>query len=176
MSAWSSRLGWLAAVLVPPTLAAATWRDAVARHPVYAAVSTVVYWAAVGAAKFAGGVLTDLGVRWRALIVDRVDRATRRRLSRFAVRYRRYLLGSLQIVDLKGLATIGPNPPELDEVYVDVSLAPRAPHEVPSHLLADIPASVTERHDIWDLLDRATPLVLAVVGAPGSGKTTLLRR
>ena len=79
MSAWTSRLAWLAAVLSPLGFAAA-WRDAVARHPVLAALVTLVYWAALAVAN----VLRDLSSRWRTLIVDRLDHSTRRRLSRFA--------------------------------------------------------------------------------------------
>jgi hypothetical protein len=175
MSAWTSRLGWLAAALLPPVVVTAVRPETLARHPVVTAIGTLLYWIAVAVTKYAGSVATELGGRWRGRIVDRVDGSTRRRFSRFAVRYRRYLLRTVQFIDLNGLATRGPNDPKLDEVYVDVRLAPRAPHQVPSHLLADIPDSVRERHDIWDQLDRPEPALLAVVGAPGSGKTTLLK-
>jgi hypothetical protein len=46
---------------------------------------------------------------------------------------------------------------------------------VPGDPLGDVPASVTERHSIWDFLDRPNRVLLAIVGGPGSGKTTLLR-
>ncbi len=87
----------------------------------------------------------------------------------------------MRFIDLKGLATVGYFTPELDDVFVDVSLAFRAPHKVPAGLLTDPldeeigPDAITERHSLAEFLDRAVPDVLAVVGAPGSGKTTLLR-
>jgi|GEM_PF-6933047 len=104
-----------------------------------------------------------------------LNQAVRRRVSRFDRRYREFVLGSLRFIDLKGLATVGYYTPELDEVFVDVSLAFRAPNQVSGGLLAELPAEVTDRHSLGDFLDRPQPVVLAVVGVPGSGKTTLLR-
>lgn len=99
----------------------------------------------------------------------------RRRVSRFDRRYREFLLGGLRFMDLKGLATIGFYTPQLDEVFVDVSLVHRAPHQVPGSMLASVPTDVTDRRSIGELLDNPQPITLAVLGPPGSGKTTLLR-
>jgi NACHT domain len=117
----------------------------------------------------------ELWRRWRARLVDRLDLALRRRVSRFDRRYREFLLGHLRFIDLKGLPTIGFYTPELDEVFVDVSLAYRAPHQVSESVLAEPPVEVTDRFSIDHFLDREQPKVLAVIGVPGSGKTTLLR-
>lgn len=112
--------------------------------------------------------------RWRDRVVDLLDHALGRRLSRFGRRYQEFVL-AWPYIDVKGLATAGDHTPELDEVYVDLSLAPRPPQHVPSDVLADVPPDVTQRHSIWEFLDRERSTVLAVIGAPGSGKTTLLR-
>lgn len=85
------------------------------------------------------------------------------------------MLSSLRFIDLKGLATVGFYTPELDEVFVDVSLAYRAPHEVPESVLTQLPSHLTDRHSIMDFIRQPQPTVLAVIGVPGSGKTTLLR-
>ena len=85
------------------------------------------------------------------------------------------MLSNLRFIDLRALETVGPHTPELDEVFVDVSLVYRAPNEIAGGLLADLPAKVTDRHSIGDFLDRPEAKILAVVGVPGSGKTTLLR-
>ncbi|MEV7549388.1 NACHT domain-containing protein [Amycolatopsis sp. NPDC089917] len=90
----------------------------------------------------------------------------------FAAKYRKHVLAGLRYVDLKGLATPGIVTPELDEVYVHVSLVPRPAHEVGGLLTAD---EAGKRHDIDDFLDQERPRLLAVIGTPGSGKTTLLR-
>src|SRR5262249_12676858 len=95
---------------------------------------------------------------------------------RFDRRYREFVLASVRYIDLKGLATIGFYTPELDDVFVDVSLAYRAPHLVPEGVLGQPPPrEVTDRHQLMELVGQREPVVLAVIGAPGSGKTTLLR-
>ncbi len=169
------RVGWLVAAVGPPSVVAGTSLGWVEGHPVAAIGLGLAYEAVLGVVGFAGDVAGGLRGRWRDRLVDRVDEGLLRRLSHFGGRYREYLLSSLRFIDLKGLATIGYHTPELDEVFVDVSLALRAPHQVPGDPLADLPAGVTERASIWEFLDRSGPVVLAVIGAPGSGKTTLLR-
>ncbi len=120
-------------------------------------------------------IVKDLWKRWQQRIVEHTDRAIVRAISGFDHRYRSFVLSHMRFVETKGLTTIGPYAPEFDEVFVDVSLAYRAPHEVPEDILAEVPSDVTERHTIWDFVSQSTPRILAVVGVPGSGKTTLLR-
>lgn len=168
-------VGWLLAAAVPPSVAAGAWRHLVADHAVISGVLFGGYEGALILIAFSWKIVQKLGDRWQKRIVDNVDRALGRRVSRFDQRYRASMLGSLRFIDLKGLPTIGFYTPELDEVFVDVSLAYRAPHQVPGDLLAQLPTEVTDRHSIGDFLDRQLPVVLAVIGVPGSGKTTLLR-
>ncbi|WP_229874319.1 NACHT domain-containing protein [Amycolatopsis deserti] len=106
---------------------------------------------------------------------EKIDQKLDRRITRYGRHYLHYVLASLRYIDTKGLATAGDSTPRLDEIYIDVSLVPRAPHQVGGSMLAEVPAHVTERHSIWELVDRPEAVVLAVIGAPGSGKTTLLR-
>ncbi|WP_051794985.1 NACHT domain-containing NTPase [Kibdelosporangium aridum] len=135
-------------------------------------------WLLGGAVSLGAAVLfvpRELWRRWRERLVDRLDRTLRRRVSRFGRRYREFVTSGLRFIDLKGLATVGFHTPELDEVFIDVSLDYRAPHQVPAGLLDHPPAGETGRRSIGDFLDREQPAVLAVIGGPGSGKTTLLR-
>ena len=171
----AARAGWMSAFIIPPAVGVTVWRQSAVHHPVAAVVAVVAYETVVGAGRFAAGVAGDLAARWRARLVDGLDRALRRRVSRFGSRYRDFVLAGVRFIDLKGLATVGPFTPELDEMFVDVSLAPRPPHQVQAGLLADSPPDVTERRSLAEFLDRPEPVVLAVIGAPGSGKTTLLR-
>jgi energy-coupling factor transporter ATP-binding protein EcfA2 len=129
--------------------------------------------ASVGAALLV--VPKELWRRWSIRLVDRIDQGVLGRVTRFDARYREFIFTSLRFVDLKGLATVGFYTPELDDVYVDVSLAHRAPHEVPTDVLGTYPDDVVERHSIMSILDNEQAVLLAVIGAPGSGKTTLLR-
>jgi hypothetical protein len=159
----------------PPVAVAGVWRDVVMNHPALAAVLIGAYEILVAVVLFAGKIAAELRERWRPRIVNRLDLMLGQRLSRFDQRYREFVLGGLRFIDLKGLATIGFYTPELDEVFVDVSLAPREPNRASGDLLAVLPAEVTDRHALGDFLDRPQPVVLAVIGVPGSGKTTLLR-
>lgn len=140
-----------------------------------AVVLLLGYEAALAVVSFVRGVATEVEKRWQARFVEKIDRILARRLARFDRRYREFVLGTLRFVDLKGLATIGPYTPQLDEVFVELELVPRSPHQVMSDPLADVPVGLTERSSLQDFLDQPSPRVLAVVGAAGSGKTTLLR-
>jgi len=149
----AARIGWVVAASGPPLAVAGVWRDLVLDHPVFAMVLLIVYEMLVAAVAFAGEIVGELRKRWRERIVDRVDRALGRWVSRFDRRYREYVLGSLRFIDLKGLVTVGYFTPELDEVFVNVSLAFRAPNQVSEGLLAELPVEVTDRHSIGDFLD-----------------------
>ncbi|HKR50264.1 MAG TPA: NACHT domain-containing protein, partial [Pseudonocardiaceae bacterium] len=169
---------WLV-LAAPPTAVVSVWWDVVMIHPVLTAVLLGVYESVVAvllfAGKIAGKIVEELQKRWQGRIVNRIDWELEQLVASFGERYREFVLGSLRFIDLKGLATVGFYTPGLDEVFVDVSLAPREPNQVSGGLLAHVPAEVTDRHSIWDFLDRPQPVVLAVIGVPGSGKTTLLR-
>lgn len=117
----------------------------------------------------------SLAERWRERLVEGIDHAILRRVSRFDKRYFEFLQVTLRHIDTKGLPTVGEFTPELADVFVDVSLAPRPPGDVSGDVLADVPNLITERLSIWSFLKESKPQVLAVLGSPGSGKTTLLR-
>jgi tRNA A37 threonylcarbamoyladenosine biosynthesis protein TsaE len=126
--------------------------------------------APVGAA--IGWIYRELLNRWRTRAVDAIDAAVTRRVNRYYVRYRSQLLAGLRYIDVKGLPTVGFHTPDLEDVFVDVGLDYRAPHQVPDSVLAEISG---DRHSLSKFLFRSDRMILAVVGPPGSGKTTLLR-
>src|SRR6266571_32917 len=169
------RLGWLVLAVGPPAISWAALQHQAAAHPFAAVLIAVAYEATVLVAGFIGGVAEDLVVRWRARLVERIDRSLSRMFSRYGSRYRRHVVEDLRYIDQKGLGTVGPFTPRLDEVFVDVSLAFQAPHQISGSVLSDLAADRPERRALGDFLDREKPVVLAVIGAPGSGKTTLLR-
>ena len=172
---WRAQSGWLVVLAGPPAVTAGLWPDLVIRHPVLAAGIGFAYGTCAVIVRFAAGVMSDLVARWEQRAADGLDRALQHRVSGFGCKYRAHLQKDVRFIEQKGLATVGPIAPELDEVFVDVSLAPRPPHLVPTDVLADSPADVGERRALQDFLDARKPARLAVIGAPGSGKTTLLR-
>jgi hypothetical protein len=171
---WPVLIGWLTALIAPPVVAGTVWQRFAADHLVLAIMVGLAYWIVVVVAGFAGGVAGSLAGRWRERLADHLDLAIRRRVSRFEIRYRKLVLASLRFIDLKGLATVGPFTPELDAVFVDVSLVSRPPHEITPGVLDDLAPGVGRRA-LEEFIGRPAPVVLAVVGGPGSGKTTLLR-
>ncbi len=54
---WLARVGWLAAFLGPPVVAAGVWRQYSVQHPVAAVVIGVVYEAGVAVVGFFAGVM-----------------------------------------------------------------------------------------------------------------------
>jgi hypothetical protein len=147
----------------------------VSGHPVAGIVLLVLCEAVVGFGIFAGGIIRDTIGPWRMSITDWLQKVLGRAVSRFDRRYRDHILNDLKFMESKGVPTRGFFAPKLTDVYVDLSLAHRAPHLVPSDLLAELPPDVTERHRIERFLDQSDTAVLAILGGPGSGKTTLLR-
>jgi hypothetical protein len=174
---WSGlpKLAWLVTLLLPPSAVAALAHGLVRAHPVIAVLSLIAYCVVVTVGRFVVGMARDLVQRRRASWIEGVDRALGIRLTRFKGKYLNHLAQSLHKIDQKGLSTPGFYTPDLDDVYIDVSLAVRAPNQIRGDLLADAASESPERRSITDFLDGATPAVIAVVGAPGSGKTTLLR-
>ncbi|GLY86047.1 NACHT domain-containing protein [Actinoallomurus iriomotensis] len=167
------RIGlWLLAAGIPAAGLGVGWSLS---HPVLAGALTAGYATLVAALRFTGDVAGKLRERWRDRVVDGLDRLMLRWLSRFGRRYRAAMLAAMRFVDLKGLSVVGFYTPELDEVFVDVSLERRAPGQVSGGLVPSEPTVPADRLWLGDLLNRRRPLILAVIGAPGSGKTTLLR-
>jgi hypothetical protein len=159
----------------PPAVAVAVWGQSIAAHPVLAIVTFLAYEALVAGARFFGQIAGDLRDRWRNPITDHLDNYIRRRISRFGKRYREWLLTTIDKIDQKGLETVGWYTPKLDQVYIELSVAFRAPHQIPTSLLAAGLMGTAERHNLKEYLDSPTSTVHAIIGGPGSGKTTLLR-
>lgn len=167
--------GWVVAAVGPLVAVAAQWEHVMPGHSAIKVVILAGYEVLLAVVGFTRGVASELRKRWQQRAVEHVDQALVRRISSFNSLYRDFMLADLRFIDIKGLATIGFYTPELDEVFVDVGLAYRAPNQVSSGVLAELPADVTDRHSIVEFIGNAQPAVLAVIGAPGSGKTTLLR-
>jgi hypothetical protein len=151
------------------------WPDIADSWKSFTVVGTVAWEALLGVGWLFVKIAAVPANRRLGEIGDAMDRALGRRMSQYGRRYRQWVLDSRRFMEAKGLATVGDFTPELDEVFVDVSLAPNAPHRVTAGMFADVPVDITERYSIWEFLaSRGRPAVLAVIGAPGSGKTTLL--
>ena len=63
--------------------------------------------------------------------------------------------------------------PELEQVFVELRLAPQTPHEFKADPIRD--KAGPAHYSIWHLLESKASGCLVVIGPPGSGKTTLLQ-
>jgi hypothetical protein len=169
--AWRTALGLLLLYAAP---LAAFWNGLVKTKPQVAVLLSIA-WLAITAVGWLFWRVTAESINKRLTSWSSgFDRVVDQHMSRYANRYREWVMDSRRFLDAKGLATVGTFSPELDEVFVDVGLTSRAPQQVPSDLLGSVAGSDTGRQSIWHFLDQPKPKVLAVIGAPGSGKTTLL--
>lgn len=97
------------------------------------------------------------------------------RLYGFRRRYFRRLRTRHRTFNVQGIATRGAFPLELEQVFVDLKVAPQSLQDLsPALLRAE---SLTEKRSVWKLLisRHSAFRSLAVIGPPGSGKTTLLQ-
>ena len=78
-------------------------------------------------------------------------------------------------LDVKGLTTRGIHALGLNDVFVNLSIAPRSAHQTTKNPIELPPALTTGRHAIWDYLQANAVQDFVIIGAPGSGKTTLLK-
>jgi hypothetical protein len=168
-------VAWLVTFVVPPVVAGKLGQQFVAHHPGWAVVIGVAYEVMVAVSGFFAVIARDVSSRWQSRLADRIDLFLQRKAARFERRYREFVLSGLRFMDHKGLATVGPFTPELDAVFVNVTLVPRPPLQIKPGILPDLPDERVGRRVLGDFLGRKKPVVLAVVGGPGSGKTTLLR-
>lgn len=149
-------------------------------HPLLLVIGVITWEALLLVGAFVARVSVRVQDRWAEPSAEWFDAAARRIVSRYARHYRYFLSRIHHDVDLRGLSTWGMHTLAMGDVFVDLSLRPRLPHQVPAGPVAPRPATPGEvadhtRRSIWDILDRYPDTPLAVLGPPGSGKTTLLR-
>jgi energy-coupling factor transporter ATP-binding protein EcfA2 len=187
------RLGsWaLAALLVVgvPAGVVAAFPEMVAANRALTLAALAAYELLVLGTGLVGRIFRNLEERWTERASDHLDTVLRRRLSRFRARYLEHLVFRHRDFDVKGLTTLGSYTLELERVFVDLSLVPKAPHQIsadPISGLASLPTGggpqpdelagpPAGRQQIWSYLRDPSCQRLAILGAPGSGKTTLLK-
>jgi NACHT domain len=168
-------VAWLVTFVLPPAVAGGLGQRFVAHHPGWTVIVGVAYEALVAVAWFFAVIARDVSSRWQVRLADRIDLFLQRKTSSFERQYREFVLRGLRFMDHKGLATVGPFTPELDAVFVNVTLVSRPPQQIGPGVLPTLSHERAGRRVLSDFIGREEPVVLAVVGSPGSGKTTLLR-
>ncbi|ADD42761.1 NACHT domain-containing protein [Stackebrandtia nassauensis] len=165
----------LAALAVPAGVGGVL-KNAVASNPLTAVLFLIIYWLLLAVAALVSTAARGPLQRRAAQLGDWVDAVLGRRFSRYARQYRHHMLSVNRWVDFKGLSIVGDHTPELDAVFVDVSVESAPVDRVPGGLVdGGTGTRDGSRHSIHKFLDGRKGGVLAVIGGPGCGKTTLLR-
>ena len=171
----------LAAVGVP-TAAGLAFADKVTQDPVRAFVLALIYEIAVIVFGFVAKIWQKLESRWVDRVANAVDSWALSLFSNFHKKYLQFLVYRHRDFDVKGLSTQGTYTLELEQVFVELSIAPQPAHQISTDPLRVAPQALREgHHTIWDHLrackDAQTGRLyhLAIIGAPGSGKTTLVK-
>jgi len=142
------------------------------QNPWYA----LLFGGIVLAVGFIISIWTKLTPAWTEQLAAQLNRIIR--FSGYHQRYLQHLVYQHRFFDVKGLTTQGPYNLKLEQVFVDLSLAPRPYYAASANPIETMPKHLrTGRHAIWDYLT-VKPMGnrhLAIIGAPGSGKTTLLK-
>jgi NACHT domain len=197
------RIGVAVLAVAPFATVAAFFRAETKAHPGLIIILLIIWEVLLFAGNFLNKVYSKLQERWADSVAEWADAALRRTLSRYPRQYRYFLSRMHHDVDLRGLSTWGMHTLAMEEVFIDLSLMPQAPHLIPSAPVNEDAAKVDEvlaagglprskvhdsaaddptqaspdmsRRSIWEMLDQNAHGPLAVLGPPGSGKTTLLR-
>jgi hypothetical protein len=143
-----ARVGWLVMAVAPPSVVLSESRTWARTHFSISILAIFGYEGLLLGVGLAERVWGDLERRWAKRLANHLDLILMRRFSSFSRRYRDRLNSSSRFIDLKGLATPGEYTPQFDEVFVDVSLTSRAPHQVTSNPIGDIPPHVAGRRSL----------------------------
>ncbi|MCA9998442.1 MAG: hypothetical protein KDE56_21920, partial [Anaerolineales bacterium] len=161
-----------------PIAAGIAFSQQVAQNPGQAVLWFVLYELVLLVIGFVTGLLEELQKRWTPRVADWIDGLPGRWRSKPEKAYRQHLIYRHRDFDVKGLSTQGIYTLELEQVFVELSIAPQPPGKVPADPIYKLPEELRQgSHPIWQFL-AAEPLQkqqFAILGAPGSGKTTLLK-
>ncbi len=92
-------------------------------------------------------------------------------------RYREHMRHRHRFFDVRGLNTQGIYTLELEQVFVELTIAPRPAHEASTDPIHALPEGAQRGQTIWSYLDleQLAHQNLVIIGPPGCGKTTLLK-
>jgi hypothetical protein len=166
------------AAVAGPTVAGLGIKNGTFQNPWHGILVSFLYEVAVFGFGFAAKIWSRLESRWVDSAADWLDRHLRSLLSHYEGRYMQHIVYAHRYFDVKGLTTQGAYALEMEQVFIELTVAPESPNATSSDLLerSDLTAVGWSR-TIWDYLkevpqDRGN---LAILGSPGSGKTTLLK-
>ena len=174
---WLAVVTLLAVAVFPPLATAISFAHAVTQNPGLTIVLVLLYELIIFIISIISKIWQKLESPWINQIANWLDMRVRSIVSGYQGHYCQYLIYQHRDFDVKGLSTLGTYTLDLEQVFVELSIAPKPPHQTSADPLKVPEALRTGQHSIWYYL-MSEPLIhqhLAIIGAPGSGKTTLLK-
>lgn len=169
---------FLTATVGVPGAAAIAFAEQLSQRPLLALGVAVLYEIVV----FVVGFTAKVWQKMESNLVDRtaarLDEALQRLFSGYRKRYLQHVIYRHRNFDVKGLSTQSIYTLELEQVFVELNISPRAPHLISADPIQAVPKELQQgRFSVWDFLNarQMQGQSLAIIGAPGSGKTTLLK-
>ena len=153
-------------------------RDWVTERPISTTVLVVLYELLLLVVGFGKKVLGEVQQRAVKHVADLIWVQLVTLAPGFAGRYKKHVISEHSVFNVRGLGLINTYTLALEQVFVDLRIAPSQNPRKSSIGLVGIP-ELTGNHPLWTFLsaeDKASEgRGLAVIGAPGCGKTTLLQ-
>lgn len=153
--------------------------DKINQHPVFAAIIFIFYELSVFIFAFVKQVWNDelkkeaikASAGWVREFIGKLAPGIRGR-------YNKQIIYNHRVFNVRGLRTTGTYTLELNQVFVDLRIAPTNPHKTTSDILKE--ETLEGNGSIWDFLYRLQKnkneaVALSIIGPPGCGKTTLLQ-
>ncbi|MGH7452422.1 MAG: hypothetical protein ACRENG_13835, partial [bacterium] len=173
-----SRLGLLLAALGVPAFAVFFTKIWILQHPRLALGLALLYELFIWVFRFANKIWQRLQSRWVARVAKWLDTRVQLLFSSYRKHYLQDLIYRHRDFDVKGLSTQGIYTLELEQVFVELSVAPQLLHQTSADPIRKLPEKLREgQHSIWEFLQsgQMAKQNFAIIGPPGSGKTTLLK-
>ncbi|MGB0386495.1 MAG: NACHT domain-containing protein [Ardenticatenaceae bacterium] len=179
MSNQFKRIFWFVAIGVPVVgiIFFKEFLEFVSERPVEAVGLVVLYGVMVVLFGFVTNVWQELEEYPVLQRLMRLGKRVKVLFSRHRKRYVEQLIFRYRDFDMKGLSTQGVFALMLEDLFVELKVAPRAAHDATVDPLNVSDELQEGTHSVWAFLG-ALPLEnqnLAIIGPPGSGKTTLLQ-
>jgi hypothetical protein len=157
MRNWSAGSMFRVVVLVllafgVPSVAAWQFAHQISQHPWWALGLAVLYELLLAVGSFAVAVWQGLRTRWIERTTDWLNVRLRWRFAGYRRRYRAYLWQQYHDFDVTSLLTLGSASLELEQVYVELGLAPQTPQQASSHLLLSHIGNEGPQHPLWQKL------------------------
>jgi len=158
------------------TVARDWWLGLFQKSPILAAVLPVLYEVIVFGLVFGKKVWEQLEPDLVKATAGWIKITALNFFSGFRRRYNRHIIYEHRVFNVQGLRTTGTYTLEVEQVFVELQIAPSNPQQASANPVAS--KELSGSRPVWEFLRRSKKkeaAALAILGPPGCGKTTLLK-